>query len=97
MNKCLFQFWEESVSNNNPLPDGCSISINSDESKKFIDKIYSIRKSEVPQEYSRIVGSLIDCFVSDELYGKILLNGSIRLNEVEKNNLIELEEIIFKE
>jgi hypothetical protein len=97
MNKCLFQLWEESERGWGIRPDGCSIHLDQSEFKKYISKIYDSRTDDVPYEYDRVVGKIIDCFISDTLFDKLKESGSIRLLENEKNNLISMQEIIFKE
>jgi hypothetical protein len=42
-----------------------------------------------------VVGDPIVCFVSDEIFERILLDSSIRISENEKNNLIDFEDLIF--
>ena len=96
MNKCIFQLWEESERGRGVRPDGCSIHLDDSELNIFLQNIYKSRGDEVPNEYDRVVGSHIECFVSDNLYDKLLESGTIRLFESEKNNLISMEEIIFK-
>jgi len=98
MNKCLFQLWEESERGWGVRPDGCSIHLDESEYRKYISSIYESRKDDhVPDEYDRIVGKNIECFISDTLYDKLVESGSLRLLESEKNNLISMQEIIFKE
>lgn len=96
MNKCVFQLWEESERGWGVRPDGCSIHLDDTELKNYLDNIYNNRGYEVPNEYDRTVGDSIECFISDNLYNKLLESGNIRLFESEKNNLISMEEIIFK-
>jgi len=96
MNKCIIQFWEESEFNSDIKPDGCSIHIDNIERVNYIKKIYNSRGQDIPESYDRISGKEISCFISDTLFEKLLESGSFRLSEIEKNNLISLEEIIFK-
>ena len=96
MNKCIFQLWEESSREGLILQDGCSIHLNEYERNIFIRSVYSSRNPEVPNTYERIVGSEIEAFVSDILFEKLKSNRNIRISETEKNNLISLEEILFK-
>jgi hypothetical protein len=96
MNKCVFQFWEESDKNKGVTPDGCSIHIDLDERERFLNDFYNRLSNKVPNEYERILGKEIYCFVSDEIYDRLVEKKSIKLLEVEKNNLISLQEIIFK-
>jgi hypothetical protein len=95
MNKCIFQYWEESERGYGVRPGGCSIHSSLEEHMNFINSIYSSRTDEVPQEYDRVVGDPIVCFVSDEIFERILLDSSIRISENEKNNLIDFEDLIF--
>jgi hypothetical protein len=96
MNKCIFQFWEESERGWGIRPDGCSIHSTKEELNIFIENIYKNRGDDVPKEYDRIIGDPMECFISDKLYDKLKQSGSLRLFESEKNNLISMEEIIFK-
>ena len=96
MNKCLIQFWEESELDTDIKSDGCSLHLDNIERTKFIREIYNNRTQDVPSSYDRISGKEIFCFISDTLFDKLLEFGSLRLSEIEKNNLIKLEEIFFK-
>jgi hypothetical protein len=96
MNKCILQFWEESERGWGVRPDGCSLHLNESECEKYVNNVYKDRNDDVPHEYDRIVGHPIYCFVSDNLYTKLVKNGYLRLMENEKNNLVKMEEIIFK-
>ena len=94
MNKCIFQYWEESERGMGVRPGGCSIHSSLEEHTSFINDIYITRTDEIPNEYDRIVGNPIVCFVSDEIFEKVL-KSSIRISENEKNNLIKFEDLIF--
>ena len=98
MNKIILQLWEESERGWGTRPDGCSIHTDIDERKKFLNKIYQKRENDiqVPDEYDRIVGEEIEAFVDDSIYQKVIENKTIRLSEIELNNLITFEQIIFK-
>jgi hypothetical protein len=96
MNKCVFHFWEESDKINGVTPNGCSIHIDTSERDRFLDEFYNSLSEDIPSEYDRIIGKEVYCFVSDEIYEKLVEKKSLKLLEVEKNNLISLEEIIFK-
>jgi hypothetical protein len=50
----------------------------------------------VPDEYDRITGPLIECFVSDTIFEMVKEKNSLRLMEYEMNNLTKIEEIFFK-
>jgi hypothetical protein len=96
MNRCLIQFWEESERNWGVRPDGCSLHLDSEQLKFFLNNIYSERSKEIPNEYERVVGKESICFISDDLFERLLTDKSLRLLENEKNNLINMGEIIFK-
>lgn len=95
MNKCVIQFWEESEIEAEIKSDGCSLHVDNIERVNFIKQIYNNRTQNVPSSYDRISGKEMTCFISDTLFDKLLEMGSLRLSEIEKNNLINLEEIIF--
>ena len=95
MNKYILQFWEESIRDFGIIPDGCSLHVDLDEHKSFLKSFYNKRDGDVPDEYDRIFGDEMVCFISDSLYEKLLEKNSIRLLENEKNNLISMEEIII--
>ena len=96
MNKCIIQFWEESGRIWGIRHDGCSLHIDSNELGLYLNSIYSNRQDDVPDEYERILGKEKSCFISDELFEKLCIDKNIRLFENEKNNLINMGEIIFK-
>jgi len=98
MNRCYFQRWEESERGWGIRPDGCSLHLSEDLHKKYLNEIYTIRQSEtlVPYEYDRITGPLIECFISDTLFELVRGKNSLRLMEYEMNNLVKIEEILFK-
>jgi hypothetical protein len=97
MNRCFFQRWEESERGCGIRPDGCSLHINYDSHLKYLNYIYNDRQDKsIPHQYDKVLGGLIECFVSDILFNSISDSGSIRLMEHEMNNLISLQEIIFK-
>ena len=98
MNRVVLQFWEESCRGKNPIPDGCSIHLSSEDRKNYIDSIYKERIGcEVPDEYDRIVGSEIESFIDDALYEILKKEKSIRLYQHQYSNLINMNEIIIKE
>lgn len=96
MNKCILQIFEESERGWGVRPDGCSIHLDEKSRVDYIDGIYKNRSSVVPDEYDRPVGNPIECFISDNLFEKVSQIGTIRLYEMEKNNLIKMGEIFFK-
>jgi hypothetical protein len=97
MNKVFLQIWEETERSWGIRPDGCSIHIDSDSHKKYIDNIYSNRGDNVPDIYERINGDVIIAFVEDGLYKELIEKKSIRILEHEFNNLTSMEELIIKQ
>lgn len=94
MNKCIFQFWEQSNINGDVYSSGCSLHIDIKSYKKYISNIR--RGLYVPILYDRIFMDPIECFIDDSLFVKLKEQKNLRLQENEKNNLISLEELIFK-
>jgi hypothetical protein len=95
MNKIVLQLWEESNRTNGVLSDGCSLHIDENERNNFIDSIYSNREEEVPDSYSRAVGCSIDVFITDSLFSTIQNKKSIKLSQVEFQNLLVFEDIFY--
>jgi hypothetical protein len=98
MNRCYFQRWEESERGWGVRPDGCSLHLSEDSHKRYLNEIYTTRQGEmsIPDEYDRISGPLIECFISDTLFKLVMEKNSLRLMEYEMNNLFKIEEILFK-
>ena len=97
MNKCYFQLWEESERGWGIRPDGCSLHLSTNEHDKYLNEIYSVRQSSlVPDEYDRISGGLVECFISDTLFETLKEKTSMRLMEHQMRNLVKFEEIFFK-
>ena len=96
MNKVILQLWEESTKGEFPTSDGCSLHISLEEKLSFVSKIYESRNEDVPDKYERIVGPPVEVFVEDEIFEKIKTEKSLRLTQVELNNLIKFEELITK-
>lgn len=96
MNRVVLQLWEESNIISGIFTDGCSIHVDESERINYINSVYNIRQdNSKPESYDRIIGGEIEVFVSDVLYNKISTEKSIKLSQVEFNNLIALEELIF--
>lgn len=96
MNKVLLQFWEESERGWGVRPDGASLHINVESYRKYLNNIYDSRRDiqDVPNEYNRVVGSVIETVVSDDIYNMLLSEKNIRLPQYQLNNLIKLKDII---
>lgn len=96
MNKVILQLWEESNQNDGVFSNGCSIHLNEDERLKFISNIYSNREpSDIPNEYDSVVGEGIEVFVTDSIYNLVDVSKSIKISEVELQNLIKFEDLIY--
>ncbi len=97
MKKVYLQHWEESERGWGVRPDGCSIHIDLESHKCFLQNIYDDRDPlNVPDEYERIVGDVSEVLVSDSIFSEIIKEkGTIRLMQNSFSNLVELEEINF--
>jgi hypothetical protein len=96
MNRVILQLWEESDKNNGIFTDGCSIHIDEFERKSYISRILEERETDlIPHKYDRAIGGEIEVFISDSLYELVSKEKSLKLTEVELNNLIRFEEIIY--
>jgi len=96
MNKVILQLWEESNQEDGVFSNGCSIHLNEDERLKFISNIYSNRESsEVPNEYDSTVGDGIEVFITDSIYNLLDVSKSVKISEVELQNLIKFEDLIY--
>ena len=95
MNKCIFQYWEESERGMGVRPGGCSIHSSLEEHTSFINDIYITRTDEIPNEYDRIVGDEVIAFVPDKIYDLVEKEGTLKLSEPAFQNLLKFDEIIF--
>lgn len=95
--KAYLQYWEESERNWGVKPDGCSLHIDLDSHVIYVDDIYRDRTfhQHVPNEYDRIVGDPIEVEILDSLYQELTEKKTIRLTQVETNNLIKFGTIIL--
>jgi hypothetical protein len=96
MNSVILQLWEESNQNDGVFSNGCSIHLTEGDRLKFISDIYSNRdNSDIPNEYDSIVGNGIEVFVTDSIYNLVNDSKSVKISEVEFQNLIKFEDIIY--
>jgi hypothetical protein len=94
MNRVLLQLWEESNKDLGQTPDGCSLHIDLENHKNYVNDIYLDRKEDyIPETYERVVGLPVDVYVNDAIYSIMLRDKSVRLLQHELNNLINLNEI----
>jgi hypothetical protein len=94
MKKLILQLWEQSEQDFGIQPDGCSLHIDNSSLKSYVDDFYSKRTSDdVPEVYERVVGLPVDVFVEDKIFDIVSNLKSVRLQEYEMNNLVNLKEI----
>lgn len=98
MNKVVLQLWEESNEDGGLLNNGCSLHLDSEERKKYVELIYSNRdESIIPFVYDKIIGRCINVYINDNLYKTILNEKSIKLSQIEFVNMLKFDEIIYNE
>ena len=94
MNTILLQFWEESEKGWGVRPDGASLHIDKFSYQDYVNKIYSSRDPKnVPHEYERTIGEVVEAKVDKDLYDLVLNDKSVRLAQFQLNNLIKLENL----
>ena len=95
MKKVYLKNWEESERGWGVRPDGCSLHIDLNNHKSYLNSIYQSRDiNNIPHEYDRIVGDVKEVLVSDVIFNEVLKsNGVLRLMQHSLSNLIKLEEI----
>lgn len=94
MKTAILQIWEESLSDENLIPDGASLHINNKERDEYVNKVYKFRNNEVPDNYSRVCGVSSEVEISELLFSKLYIVKSIKLEEYEFNNLVKFGEIV---
>lgn len=90
MNTVLLQIWEE-TSSDFTLPNGCSLHIDIDENKSYLEMRY--RNRILSKRYESAVCQPILVSVNDVIFDIIQKEKTIHLNQNEFNNLIELGDI----
>ena len=95
MNKAILQIWEESSIDNNILPIGGTLHIDSKERNEYVNRIYAGRDSnQIPNRYERISGSEVEALINDSIFNILLEKKTVILEEYELNNLVNMKEII---
>jgi hypothetical protein len=95
MNKAILQIWEESSIDNNILPIGGTLHIDSKERNEYVNRIYAGRDSnQIPNSYERISGSEVEALINDSIFNILLEKKTVILEEYELNNLVNMKEII---
>lgn len=95
MNKAILQIWEESSIDNNILPIGGTLHIDSKERNEYVNRIYDGRDSnQIPNIYERISGSEVEALINDSIFNILSEKKTVILEEYELNNLVNMKEII---
>jgi hypothetical protein len=95
MSELILQIWEESTLGN-VIQDGCSLHLNEESRKRYINEYYSTIGGNIPNVYERAVGEPSEVMVSKVLCDITKESGSIRLMQSELNNLFSIGDIILK-
>jgi hypothetical protein len=96
MKEVYLQYWEESERNIGVRPDGCSLHIDKQSNKNYINQIYANRdKEKIPMVYERIVDDVFLVKVKEEIYDVLIIDGTIRLLQYQMYNLIKMGELIL--
>ena len=78
-------------------PSGCSIHIDSDERKRYVRSIFESRNLDsIPNEYENTLGEEMEVFIKDSLFEILQSEKTIRLQENQLNNLINMGDLIIK-
>lgn len=95
MKKAILQIWEESLSDDNVIPDGASLHLDINLRNDYVDSLYKYRGDiHVPESYLRITGQYEEVMISEAIYNKLEISRTIVLKENEFNNLIQFKEIV---
>jgi hypothetical protein len=95
MNKAILQIWEESSVDNNILPIGGTLHIDTKERNEYVNRIYASRDSnQVPTNYDRVTGREVEALVNDSIFNILLEKKTVILEEYELNILVNMREII---
>lgn len=96
MNKAILQIWEESSIDSNILPVGGTLHIDVKERNDYVNKMYNGRDmNDVPNNYERISGSESEVLINDSIFNILLERKTVRLEEYELNNLVNMNEIVI--
>jgi hypothetical protein len=74
LKEIVFVSWEESERGWGTRPDGCSLHLNANDARKFIDDYWKDMPCRVPDEYSRPAGKPTSAYVSSDLYKQVKEN-----------------------
>lgn len=87
MNIALIQLWEVIFEDKTIQSDGCSLHLSEETNKDYLQRsLFS--NSERP------VGLTTEVEVSEKIFSNLQIFNTIRLSEVEMNNLLNLKDII---
>lgn len=94
MKEIILQIWQQSDIDSGFSPDGCSLHIDAEEHRKFINSSYNLRNFyEIPDSYESVVGEPTGVLVNENIFLIMQSKKSVRLQQHEMNNLIGLKEI----
>ena len=96
MNKVILQLWEESDRYLGVNPGGCSLHKDESSLKEYLNSIYSNRGDDVPDSYERAFSNPVIVDVVENIHNIVQNSGSVRLQQYEMNNLLNLKEIILE-
>ena len=97
MNKAILQIWEESIIDDNILPIGGTLHIDVNERNKYVNHIYNNRDiNMIPDNYDRISGSEVEVLITNSIFNILLERKTVKLEEYELNNLVNMKEIILE-
>lgn len=94
--KGYLQYWEESERGRGVVPAGCTLHVSLKDHLEYINMIYMERtfNYHVPDEYDKKVGPPVEVEIEEGLYKKLFdKKYTIKLSEVEINNLIKIGDI----
>ena len=95
MEKILLQYWQVK-DKDFQFSDGCSLHLSFVDHMKFVKSSYQSPVESTHELLEITLSEPIMIEVTDSLYNKIKKNkGSVRLNEVSLNNLINLRDVKF--
>lgn len=95
MNEVYLIYWDYITFDNKCYSDGCSLHIDNKSAKNYLDSVYS-NFCDKSIDINVAIDDILIVYVSDYVYS-LLLNKykSIRLSEIEFNNMCNMNDIIL--
>lgn len=87
MKTAIIQLWEILYEDRKIQSDGCSLHIDKESLERYL-KISERQENEQP------VGLYTEVDIKESIYNTLVYTNSIRLSEIEMNNLLGLKEIV---